>query len=96
MISVTVVSEIQEQLAEGRLSQRQIAQLLGVSRGTVNAIALGRRPDYAARPGRPPDDFTPPSGPPRRCRECGALVQMPCLACRVRQLQRCGRLERCA
>ncbi|NQU24563.1 MAG: helix-turn-helix transcriptional regulator [Candidatus Nealsonbacteria bacterium] len=96
MITVTVVSEIREMLAEGRLSQRQIARGLGVSRGTVNAIARGRRPDYAARRSRPSDDFTAPSGPPRRCPECGGLVQMPCLACRVRQLQRCGHLGRCA
>ena len=43
MIATSVVDEIRRLLQEGCLSQRKIAAQIGVSRGTVNAIALGRR-----------------------------------------------------
>jgi transcriptional regulator with XRE-family HTH domain len=42
MIATTVVDEIRRLLRQGRLSQRKIASRIGVSRGTVNAIALGK------------------------------------------------------
>ena len=85
MIASAVVSEIRDFLAEGALSQRRIAQRLGVSRGTVNAIARGRRPDYDARWPEPmADDFITPDGLPQRCPGCGGMVQMPCLLCHVR------------
>jgi hypothetical protein len=80
MIASGVVGEIRVLLGEGKLSQRSIAARLGVSRGTVSAIALGKRPDYEARRRRG-NDLIPPSGIPRRCPECGRRVQMPCLAC---------------
>ena len=44
MLSAAMVREIRRLLEAGRLSQRQIARKLGVSRGVVSAIALGRRP----------------------------------------------------
>ena len=88
MIANAVVREIRGLLAEGGLSQRKIAQRVGVSRGTVNSIARGKRPDYPTRPRQPIDDFIPPSGLPVRCTNCGGMAQMPCLACRVRALQR--------
>jgi len=91
MIAPTVEQEIRALLAEGQISQRKIAQRLGVSRGTVNAIACGRRPDYTARRRESPTDFTPPSGLPARCPTCGGLVQMPCLACHVRAMIRSER-----
>jgi transcriptional regulator with XRE-family HTH domain len=73
-------------LKEGRLSQRQIAQTLGVSRGTVNAIASGRRREGVARrgPDAREDGFTLPMGIPVRCPGCGGLTQMPCLLCYLR------------
>lgn len=89
MIAASVVENIKRLLSEGRLSQRKIALRLGVSRGTVNAIALGKRPDDSNRRKKSSDDFLPPTGPVARCRTCGALVQMPCLACQVR-----ARIER--
>ena len=93
MIAAPVTEEIRRLLAEGRLSQRKIAQRLGVSRGTVNAIAHGKRPDYA--PLRPPahddDGFITPQGLFQRCPRCGGKVQMPCLACYVREAMRRGR-----
>jgi hypothetical protein len=89
MIGETVVAEICHLLEEGRLSQRSIARRAGVSRGTVNAIALGKRPDPTLRR-RPESDFVPPSGSLRRCPSCGGLVQMPCLLCYVRSVSRHG------
>ena len=89
MIGATLVAEIHQLLREGRLSQRSIARQAGVSRGTVNAIALGKRPDPLPQC-RPEGDFVPPSGSVRRCGSCGGLVQMPCLLCYVRSLSRNG------
>jgi len=85
MIATALVEEVRRMLREGRVSQRKIARRLGVSRGTVNAIACGRRRDRSARRrGHEEDDFTPPTGLPRRCPGCGGLAQMPCLACYIR------------
>ena len=86
MIAQSVVNEIRDLLAVGELSQRNIARRLGVSRGTVNAIARGKRPDYRP-PRRGDDDFVPPSGIPKRCPGCGGMVQTPCLLCRVRGIK---------
>ena len=91
MITVYVVNDIRDLLADGNLSQRNIAKQLGVSRGTVSAIASGKRPDYTVRcRQRSHDDFAP-TGPVQRCPECGAMVLMPCLACRIRAMKREGR-----
>jgi len=92
MIAPAVVDEIKRLLDHGSLSQRKIARRLGVSRGTVNAIALGKRRVRPARSGSDPDDFVPPSGPLVRCPICGGLVKAPCLACRVRARKERGRL----
>lgn len=83
MIGVGMVAEIRRLLAEGQLSQRKIAKLTGISRATIGAIASGRRPDYEPR--QADDLFDRPQGPPRRCRNCGGLVYLPCKLCRVRQ-----------
>jgi len=95
MIASAVAAEIQILLAEGRLSQRKIAKRLGVSRGTVHAIARGKRPAHEAwhrlSPDsllmRPRDSLVRPSGLFRRCPTCGGMVQTPCLACYVRKLR---------
>lgn len=79
MLPAAVVDEVRRLLVEGRLSQRQIARRTGVSRGTVAAIASGRRQRPAEEPGGPPGGY--PRGKPVRCPGCGARVQMPCLAC---------------
>lgn len=93
MIAAAVVDQIRGLLAEGGLSQRRIAQRVGVSRGTVNAVARGRRPDYEIGRRPPGADFTPPSGPPKRCPGCGGMVQMPCLLCHVRAIRGRSRLR---
>jgi len=92
MIATAVIDEIQKMLRQSGLSQRKIAVRLGVSRGTVNAIAQGKRaPRHHAR-GNRGDGFIPPSGLPTRCPECGALVQMPCLLCYLRKRSRQSRV----
>jgi len=86
MVPAWRVAEIRRLLAEGE-SQRKIAAQIGVSRGTVGAIALGRRPDREDRRQTVPGDAAVPHGPPRRCPGCGGMVLMPCLLCRVRALR---------
>jgi hypothetical protein len=81
MIATDVVREIRLMLADGKLSQRAIAVRMGVSRGTVNAIAQGKRADYSRRGLEKDFKFVPPAGRLKRCPICGALVRMPCLAC---------------
>lgn len=83
MIAPKAVTEVRRLLAEGALSQRQIARLTGISRGTVRAIASGTRPDYDAL--RPPEDQSEePAGPAVRCPGCGGKVYLPCRLCKVR------------
>ena len=90
MIPPKTIAEIERMLAEDQLSQRGIARRLGVSRASVNKIALGRRPDYdAIAEAIPQEDALRealvPKKPYRHCPECGVKVQMPCVACRVRK-----------
>ncbi len=85
MIAPKIIAEVRRLLAEGLLSQRRIAKAAGVSRGTVGAIASGKRPDYQMSQ-QPWDDlWEEPTGPPERCPSCGGMVYMPCRLCRVRQ-----------
>jgi hypothetical protein len=68
-------------LEAGGLSQRKIAVAMGISRSSVSNIRLG-----LCRP-RPVqfDEADPPSEEPAAwCRECGAMVTQPCVACRAR------------
>jgi hypothetical protein len=75
-----------KQLATQGISQRAISRITGVSRGSVHRILTHRRPDYGAIRVDREGDVPPFGGPPRRCPGCGALVHMPCLACRIRAL----------
>jgi len=86
MIPPKTVAEIERLLAEDQLSQRGIARRLGVSRGKVDEIALGRRPDYdaIAEEDRLRGALVPKK-PYRHCPVCGVEVQMPCVACRARK-----------
>lgn len=83
MIRDTVVAEVRRLLFVERLSQRQVAARLGVSRGSVHAIARGKRQLLR----EPAEEEAAPVGPPRRCPECGGLVYMPCLLCRARAIR---------
>jgi transcriptional regulator with XRE-family HTH domain len=81
MIAGKIVAEAQRLLLEGRHSQRAVARLLGISRGTVRAIANGRRPVYPDSD----DEAEQSAGPPVRCPSCGGTVFMPCRLCRTRE-----------
>ncbi len=94
MIAEAVVEKVRHLLADGALSQRKIARRLGISRGTVNAISQGRRPDYSQEDAAEVENFPFPQGLPRRCPGCGGMVQMPCLLCYVRSLGRVDRARR--
>ena len=84
MIASDVVDSIRGLLAEGELSQRKIAQQLGVSRGTVASVASGRRPDYDALRRREQSQQPLPLGPLVRCSTCGGMVHVPCRLCAMR------------
>jgi transcriptional regulator with XRE-family HTH domain len=85
MLAPRTIDEIRRLILSGNLSQRKIARRLGVSRGTVNAVALGKRPrPHDRRLERP---LAAPLGPVVRCPGCGGLVHSPCLLCRVRAQQ---------
>lgn len=95
MIEPAIIDHVERLLAEGVHSQRKIARMTGISRGTVGAIAAGRRPDYAARRTERADaDEAPFRGPARRCPGCGRLVLLPCLACRIERDKAAGRTPR--
>jgi hypothetical protein len=61
-------------LRDSNLSQRQIAAVAHVSRGSVANVLYNR---HRGRD-RPADDVEDLVGPPERCPECGCLVYMPC------------------
>jgi hypothetical protein len=74
---------IEAALGANHRSRRGIARDQGVARGTVDAIANGRRPADLARQRRrerQPSYRVPKS--PMRCPGCGRLIEMPCPACR--------------
>ena len=85
MLAPKIVDEVLRLLREGKCSQRAIARRLGISRGTVCAIATGKRGN-----GESPahadggTNSSKPAGPPERCPGCGAMVHMPCQLCRAR------------
>lgn len=78
MLTLSKVQEIRRLLDEGQLSQRKIAAKLGVSRGTVGALASGKRAVYGREPNEQAQDR-----PPERCGGCGQRVVMPCVYCRA-------------
>ena len=90
------VDEVRRLLATGQYSQRRIARMSGVSRGTVLAIATDRRPDYLDVPPseKPPDLYRRVTD---RCPGCGALALLHCLtghcrACQLRQHLQIGQV----
>jgi hypothetical protein len=85
MIESHLVEQVEQLLAKGKLSHRKIARITGVSRGTIGAIASGRR-CIRPRPAWPWDDESLVHDvPPQRCPDCGGMVYMPCRACRTRK-----------
>ena len=68
-------------LKEGKITQRNIARLTEVSRGTVSAIARGKIRRHFTETVK-----IRPEGPWVRCPECGGKTQMPCTACHLRKI----------
>ncbi len=85
MIAQSVVAEVRRLLSETPLSQRKIAALTGISRGTVSAIAAGRRRDFEAIQSQDSNEWEEPAGPLERCGGCGGMVYMPCRLCAARE-----------
>ncbi len=83
MLRKEKVQEIKRLLDAGRLSQRAIARQLGVARGTVNSIALGRRGLHGRETGGDRVDELPRG----RCEECGFVGYVPCIVCQARSYQ---------
>jgi hypothetical protein len=85
MIAEEKIREAELMLARGKLSQRKIAKITGLSRGTISMIANGKRKVQAktVAPDLPPEQE---KSPPVRCPCCGAMVRMPCLLCFLKNL----------
>lgn len=86
MLSKIAVDEVKQLLAQGSMSQRQIAKRTKISRSSVALIANGRRPEYPLR-GEDEDEYWHEEGPIGRCPTCGGRVHLPCRLCRVRHWQ---------
>jgi hypothetical protein len=83
MLHDETVAEITRLLNE-RTPQRRIAELVQVSRTTVNGIATGKRRITRRRADPPPPDALPvQTGPRVRCGGCGGLTRLPCHVCIV-------------
>jgi DNA-binding XRE family transcriptional regulator len=95
MLTPELVERIRRLLADGRMTQRGIARELRVSRGTVDAIAHGRRSNDAVQGRGWTPSLETSAGPIERCPGCGVRVRMPCLACRLRTLQQFRRRPIC-
>ncbi|MEQ8209539.1 MAG: helix-turn-helix domain-containing protein [Lacipirellulaceae bacterium] len=87
MLSREIVLEVKRLLDEGGLSQRRIAKLLKVSRGTVGAIASNKR-GLHGREELPYVSLQLFAKLPSRCKKCGGYVYAPCLLCRAREYRR--------
>ncbi len=87
MIALAKFHETRRLLVLGNLSQRRIAAIVGISRATVNAIAQGKYADREAREARRHGEAPTFEGPLVRCPDCGGMVLMPCLACRVQRVK---------
>ncbi|TWT86265.1 hypothetical protein Mal64_38050 [Pseudobythopirellula maris] len=97
MLSLALIEEVKRLLDEGRLSQRAIAEKLAVSRGTVSALATGKRHVFGREQQAGEDPSTLPLAPPERCPGCGGMVHMPCVLCEaLAYLGRHEPLERAA
>lgn len=90
MLPASLVHEIDRLLKGGQLSHRQIALRLGVSRGTISAIANGRRGLHGKEPNEK-TRTTCPTSPPTRCPGCGYRVYLPCLVCSARKMKQSRR-----
>jgi hypothetical protein len=84
MISQQVIDEIKRRLATDSWSQRQIAKEMDVSKSLVSLIAAGLRDSVEESPQPAPRELREHQPSMARCGTCGALVSVPCVACRAR------------
>lgn len=83
MLPAKKVLAIRRLLDEGELSQRAICRRLKVGRGTVSAIATGKRGLHGRETAmRILDDELAKVA--ARCPGCGGMVYQPCVLCRTR------------
>ena len=84
MLANSAIEAARKLLLEGKLSRREIADRLGISRGSVNSIFNGT---LTTRDESPPvaDGDPLETGPIERCVTCGGRVYMPCRLCAVRE-----------
>ena len=81
-----VIEEIQRRLALPRATRRSVAREMGISRGTVDAVANGKREPIELGPLEP--DELEISVPPERCGGCGGKINvLPCVLCRARTIR---------
>jgi hypothetical protein len=97
MISPKIIAEAARLLLVNELSQRQIAERLGISRGTVLAVSRKRRPlnlRRVARAAKPRSKqqrryvervTLHAARLPERCPDCRNLVLLPCQICAGRK-----------
>ncbi len=101
MLKSFEIARIKELAAQG-FSRREITRLTGHGRKQIANILAGRRkrPTLAkpkARKFRHPKRFgITHSIDYVRCRECGRLVQEPCLACQIERLKSLARFLKAA
>jgi hypothetical protein len=72
MLTSAKKAEIERLIAEGELSEREIAEEAEVARGTVRRVKVGQ----VVR--------TKPGGETGRCRTCGTDGVLPCPVCSLR------------
>lgn len=73
MLTSAKKAEIERLIAQGDLSEREIAEEAEVARGTVRRVKAGQ----VLR--------TKPGGESGRCTTCGTEGTLPCLVCQTRQ-----------
>lgn len=89
-----VIREILRLIGEG-LSQREVAKQAGVSEALVSAVETGKRTiktkyDEREKLGPLPWDQRTVA----RCKDCGFLVKLPCLACGQEKTRKIKRVVR--
>ena len=89
------VRRVRELLATGQYSQRHISIDCGVSRGSVQRIQHGQRPDCDP-PAEESEDLeeervSPFDLPVAKCGQCGCRCTAPCVACAARTVGEKGR-----
>ncbi|MDA7950241.1 MAG: hypothetical protein MPJ24_02050 [Pirellulaceae bacterium] len=82
-------------LAEDGEKQRAISRITGHARDTIRSIIkknnLGEI--WARRP-ESTKEFFSKDKPPRRCKKCGRMVHLPCLACHLEAIKKEERLRK--